>query len=97
MNHEKWRIPEAPGQQREGPSPRGMPRREPERLGWRRAENRRSWGGCPAPATESSSAGSQREAGIARVAVSDGLIITHVPDLSSLSLLMQQCETGQVF
>lgn len=28
---------------------------------------------------------------------SDRLVVAHVPDLSSLGLLMQQCETGQVF
>lgn len=40
----------------------------------------------------------EREAGSTRgVAGSDGLIVAHVPDLSSLGLLMQQCETSQVF
>lgn len=40
-NHEKGRLPAAPGRQREGLSPQGAQRREPERLG-----------GSPAPATE---------------------------------------------
>lgn len=30
-------------------------------------------------------------------AASDGLVVAHVPDLSSLGLLMQQCKTSQVF
>lgn len=28
---------------------------------------------------------------------SDGLLVTHVPDLSSLGLLVEQCKTGQIF
>lgn len=55
-NHEKGRLPAAPGRQREGLSPQGAQRREPERLG-----------GSPAPATESPSAGSRGEVGHARV------------------------------
>lgn len=55
-NHEKGRLPAAPGQQKEGLSPQGTQRREPE-----------GWGGSPAPATESPSAGSRGEVGHARV------------------------------
>lgn len=72
-NHEKGRLPAAPGQQKEGLSPQGTQRREPE-----------GWGGSPAPATQG-------------WAASDGLVVAHVPDLSSLGLLMQQCKTSQVF
>lgn len=66
-----------------------------------RAGSQRGWGGAGPRITGpgvavllrplSSSAGSQGEAG------SDGLIVAHVPDLSSLGLLMQQRKTGQVF
>lgn len=28
---------------------------------------------------------------------SDGLLVTHVPDLSSLGLLVEQCKTSQIF
>lgn len=31
------------------------------------------------------------------VVASDGLLVTHVPDLSSLGLLMEQCKTSQIF
>lgn len=62
-------------------------------------EEREQGGDSPAPVTECGlSRQPEKESGSTRgVAGSDGLIVAHVPDLGSLGLLMQQCETSQVF
>lgn len=35
--------------------------------------------------------------GLLSCGCSDGLLVTQVPDLSSLGLLVEQCKTGQIF
>lgn len=69
---------QAPGQQREGPSPQGIDRKGPEKLEGHRAQSHQSWGCSHSGRRERLS---REKLAMRGWAVSDGLVVAHVPDL----------------